>query len=109
MADISQIKLPSGVTYDLRDANIPNTIKFEEVGYEPQSFADAKAMLKDLAENVIQSDSCMHLVRVTYGAYWSVIIQSYKNTDYRGVFAISYDNRASKPIFMRKYNGTWYE
>lgn len=74
MANISQIKLPSGVTYNLRDASIPSSIKFDEVRYESHTFSSVKAMLKDLAENVIPSDSCMHIVRVTHGTYWSVII-----------------------------------
>lgn len=83
---------------------IPASVKFDEVGYVPNSFDNINEMLKSCAES-IASDSALHIVRITYGSYYSAIVTTYTDANYRSIFAIGYP--LTQPIYLRKSEGVW--
>ena len=83
---------------------IPASIKFDDVSYAPNAFDSVNDMLKNCAE-AIASDSSTHIVRITYGSYYSAIVTSYADANYRSIFATGYS--LTQPVYLRKSAGVW--
>lgn len=68
MADISKIKLPDGVTYNIKDANKTD----EKVAQIPNDEdADYRVLLSNGATNVAQTDSVKKSDTLTYNPYYT--------------------------------------
>lgn len=77
---------------------------FEGRTIEVNTYENAGEMGRAVADS-IANDSKIHFVRVTFGMYYFLIVQSYKDNTYRSVLTLSY--AVNKPMFQVKKSGTW--